>query len=70
MRDRVVQAALRSVLEPIFERDFAEAVNSLIQDPARAVNMGKAGRERAVAHFGWDAIAQQTVDVYKAALEG
>ena len=53
-----------------FERDFAKAVNSLIEDPARAAAMGQAGRERAVAHFGWDAIAQQTVDVYRAALEG
>ena len=52
-----------------FERDFANAVNSLIEDPARAAAMGKAGRERAVAHFGWDAIAQQTVDVYRAALD-
>ncbi|MDO8732387.1 MAG: glycogen synthase [Actinomycetota bacterium] len=52
-----------------FEREFAGAVNSLIEDPARAAIMGKAGRERAVAHFGWDAIAQQTVDVYQAAME-
>ncbi|HBJ73736.1 MAG TPA: glycogen synthase [Actinobacteria bacterium] len=52
-----------------FERQFALAVNSLIEDPARAAAMGKAGRERAVAHFGWDAIAQQTVDVYQAALD-
>ncbi|MDO9485853.1 MAG: glycogen synthase [Actinomycetota bacterium] len=51
-----------------FETDFAAAVNALIEDPARAAVMGKAGRERAVAHFGWDAIAQQTVDVYKSAI--
>lgn len=50
-----------------FERDFATAVNSLVEDPARAASMGKTGRERAVAHFGWDAIAQQTVEVYRKA---
>jgi len=51
-----------------FEQEFANAVNSLIKDPARATTMGKAGRERAVAHFGWDAIAEQTVQVYQDAL--
>ena len=30
--------------------------------------MGRTGRERAVAHFGWGAIAEQTMDVYRAAL--
>lgn len=51
-----------------FERGFADAVNALAADPARATAMGQAGRERAVAHFGWDAIAEQTVDVYRTAL--
>ena len=51
-----------------FERGFAAAVNALAADPARARAMGQAGRERAVAHFGWDAIAEQTVDVYRTAL--
>ena len=51
-----------------FERGFAAAVNALAADPARAEAMGRAGRERAVAHFGWDAIAEQTVGVYRTAL--
>ena len=53
-----------------FERAFAAAVNALAADPERAKAMGRAGRERAVAHFGWDAIAEQTLEVYRAALEG
>ena len=53
-----------------FERDFAAAVNAVVQDPARAAVMGRAGRQRAVAHFGWDAIAEQTVEVYRTALQG
>jgi starch synthase len=52
-----------------FENDFAAAVNSIAGDPARAAQMGRTGRERAVAHFGWDAIAEQTIDVYRAALD-
>jgi starch synthase len=27
--------------------------------------MGRAGRQRAVEHFGWPAIARQTVDLYR-----
>ena len=50
-----------------FEREFAAAVNSLIDEPVRAQAMGVAGRERAVAHFGWDVVARKTVDVYTAA---
>jgi starch synthase len=30
--------------------------------------MGAAGRERVLAEFGWNAIAQQTVDVYASVL--
>ena len=50
-----------------FERAFAEAVNSLVRDPDRARAMGRAGRQRAIAHFAWDVVATQTVEVYTAA---
>ena len=50
-----------------FERRFAEAVNAVIGDPERARAMGAAGRERAIAEFGWDVVATQTIDVYRAA---
>jgi starch synthase len=50
-----------------FEADIAAAVNSIAADPARARTMGVAGRERAVADFGWHAIAERTVEVYRAA---
>ena len=46
---------------------FADAVNSLVRNPERAREMGRRGRERAIAHFGWDVVARQTVDVYLAA---
>ena len=49
------------------QKRFAEAVNSLAADPARAREMGDRGRERAVHHFGWQVVAQKTVDVYLAA---
>lgn len=50
-----------------FEHAFADAVNVMAADPARAAEMGKAGRARAVADFGWAAIAEQTMAVYRAA---
>ncbi|MFT8395064.1 glycogen synthase [Propionibacterium sp.] len=50
-----------------FEHRFAEQVNTLTRDPARAAAFGKAGRQRCIDHFSWEAIAAQTIDVYKAA---
>jgi alpha-maltose-1-phosphate synthase len=47
-----------------FERDIAGGVNRLAGDPDLAAGYGRAGRERAVTSFAWDAIAQQTVDLY------
>ncbi len=47
-----------------FERGIADAVNTMCADPARAARMGTAGRERAVREFGWDTIAQRTVELY------
>jgi alpha-maltose-1-phosphate synthase len=51
-----------------FERGLADGVGALLADPARAAEMGRAGRERAVAEFGWDAIARRTVELYRSLL--
>ncbi|MFP7366073.1 glycogen synthase [Corynebacterium callunae] len=48
-----------------FERDLAEAVNTMVADRRRAALFGEAGRTRAIDAFSWSAIAQQTIDVYK-----
>jgi starch synthase len=48
-----------------FARAFAERVNRLIADPELAQMMGQAGRRRAIEHFAWPAIADQTVGVYR-----
>jgi starch synthase len=44
---------------------LATALNALLRDPARARAMGQAGRKRAVAEFGWPAIAAQTAALYE-----
>jgi starch synthase len=51
-----------------FERGLADGINALVDDPAKASAMGKAGRERAVSQFGWDAVAQRTVELYTSLL--
>ncbi len=51
-----------------FEERFAGAVNRLAADPAEAERMGKAGRARAVGEFGWDAVAERTVQLYRSLL--
>ena len=43
---------------------LADAVNTLVRDPGRARAMGRAGRERALAEFSWDAVAAQTAALY------
>jgi glycosyltransferase involved in cell wall biosynthesis len=48
-----------------FEKGLAKKVNLLMKDKALRMKMGKAGRERAVKHFSWSAIAKETYGVYK-----
>jgi starch synthase len=51
-----------------FAGAFADAVNSLVCDPARSAAMGVAGRKRAVEHFSWTAIAERTRALYASLL--
>ncbi|WBQ06988.1 glycogen synthase [Kribbella sp. CA-293567] len=51
-----------------FERQLAEGINALVANPAQAEAMGKAGRARAISEFGWDAVADRTVELYQSLL--
>jgi alpha-maltose-1-phosphate synthase len=51
-----------------FRRDLAAAIERVASDPTTARSMGRAGRERVMAEFGWDVVAQRTLDVYSAAI--
>jgi starch synthase len=71
----VVADGLTGILVPYhaveieeFEAGIAAAVNELCHDPTRAAAMGRAGRERAVHEFSWDAIAHRTVELYESLL--
>jgi starch synthase len=47
-----------------FSAAIAERVNALLRDPAKAAEMGRAGRARVVDRFAWPAIAEQTAALY------
>jgi starch synthase len=51
-----------------FEGDLSEAIKRLLADPELLKRYGKAGRERATTHFGWDAVAQATIALYRSVL--
>ncbi|MEB7503467.1 glycogen synthase [Arthrobacter koreensis] len=64
-----VQDGTGTPLDPdAFVRDFAAALTVLATDPDRAREMGEAGRRRASEHFSWEAIAEQTLQVYRSVL--
>ena len=52
-----------------FARDLAAPITALLQDPERAKRLGEAGRKRVEQHFGWAAIADQTIALYQHLLD-
>ena len=64
-----VQDGTGTPLDPEkFVADFAAALTDVVTDPARAREMGAAGRRRAEQHFSWESIAERTVEVYRSVL--
>jgi alpha-maltose-1-phosphate synthase len=53
-----------------FEARLADAVNSLVADPARAREYGAAGRQRCIDEFSWAHIAEQTLEIYRKVSSG
>ncbi len=51
-----------------FEKTFADKINQITRDRELAEKMGKAGRQRCIDEFSWEKIAQETVQVYEAAI--
>lgn len=51
-----------------FVADFADALNQMLANPNIA-EFGKAGRSRVENHFSWDSIAEQTLSVYRSAIQ-
>jgi starch synthase len=51
-----------------FESDLTAAITSLMSNPTLLEQYGKAGRARAQSAFGWDAVAAQTIALYKSVI--
>ncbi|MBM3720087.1 MAG: glycogen synthase [Actinobacteria bacterium] len=51
-----------------FETDLAITITSLMNDPARRDRYAKAGRDRVVREFGWEAVAKATISLYQSVL--
>jgi starch synthase len=48
-----------------FARDLARRIAELMADPALCAKFGAAGRKRVEETFAWEAIAKQTVELYR-----
>ena len=51
-----------------FARDLAEPIARLMADPELCAKFGAAGRKRVEETFSWQAIAAQTVELYRGLL--
>ena len=54
---------------PRFEAAISEAITRLMANPSQLVSYGKAGRQRAITEFGWEAVAATTLALYQSVIE-
>ena len=52
-----------------FAKDLGSKISKLLGDPDRCKQFGEAGRRRVEEKFSWRAIADQTIDLYKALIQ-
>jgi starch synthase len=52
-----------------FEANLVKALNQVLEHGDLAHRMGKAGRLRAISEFGWDKVANQTLNLYRSVLK-
>jgi phosphatidyl-myo-inositol alpha-mannosyltransferase len=60
----VATPAAARLVPPSDPEALAEAVIDLLADEPRRVEMGRAAREHALAHFAWDDVARRLEEVY------
>jgi glycosyltransferase involved in cell wall biosynthesis len=66
MLDTVVEGVTGLHVPPCDPQALAIALRRLLDDPALRQRMSANGRQRAVGNYGWDTVAAQTLDVYRA----
>jgi colanic acid/amylovoran biosynthesis glycosyltransferase len=64
LRDLVVDGETGIVVPPREPAALRSALDRLLGDPELRRRLGSAGRERARAHFGWDAVTDATLAAY------
>ncbi|MBO0866041.1 MAG: glycosyltransferase, partial [Mycobacterium sp.] len=68
MLDTVVDGMTGVLVPPKDPRACANALNSMLADPARLAEWGLAGRRRAQSRYSWDRIAADTAKMYQRVL--
>ena len=68
--EQMAESPFEAVQPEQFAKDLAARVNELMANESLRKQMGKAGRRRVEEHFGWDAIARRTVELYGSLLAG
>jgi len=53
-----------------FARDLGARVTELLRDPDTCLRFGSAGRRRVEEKFSWPSIANQTIELYRALIDG
>lgn len=66
--EQVMDGSGKPLDEKKFVADFANALNEMLANPNLDA-FGKAGRSRVEEHFSWESIAEQTLSVYRGAIQ-
>jgi starch synthase len=51
-----------------FESHLSDGIIEMMSEPEKLRAMGSAGRQRAIDEFGWEAVAQTTISLYRSVL--
>jgi glycosyltransferase involved in cell wall biosynthesis len=65
MCESIVNGVTGMLVEPERPAELADALAFILEDRARAQEMGREGRRRAVEHFSWEARADRLMAVYR-----
>ena len=52
-----------------FENDFSKEITKLMSDPELLTEMGRKGRARAASEFGWQKVAEKTINLYRSVIK-
>jgi starch synthase len=66
--EQVMDGSGKPLDEKKFVADFANALNEMLAHP-QLESFGKAGRSRVEQNFSWESIAEQTLSVYRSAIQ-